>query len=492
MADYQPLDISSLCNADASLLGDNVVAPTGARVFRGLPFLVGSASGAGDFLVAFGGPAGSMGVTIPIGSTARHVIVAHRLLHSDIMDGGPVGDMCAHYNLVYADGTEDRTAIRERFEIGILPPWGQHAFIAYPDTEDGLHPRYEGRWDSAGGRQTEATQGNARFVYLWVWHNPRPDAEIACLRVEPNGPEFFIAGVTLGHVDENPFRRSAKREVKIVLPNDADAKRPFDLDVEVDRGIAQYQSVGAPKIPPIVPTPNGNIIATLKGSGQESLNFPLAQRSWKILFRPDWDGRARIISSFSGIYYPSLTHGQDVFHSEVSSGRVYEFYFNPAAPPSPNSVGTLAVSPSQENAKWTVWILDEGANPRNLPFDHTGQGSVITPRFWLEQDKDYILSFTTSWTGDLSIALLTQYLKADTSFASLGKMVFVLRNGGIVGFPLLVEAGESYRFDFRLPPRPSSRSGAPLRQREAVWLDLEHAPAISEWTVTIEELPEGH
>ena len=40
MADYQPLDLSTLCNAGLEVLGANVDAPLGKQAFRGLPFLV--------------------------------------------------------------------------------------------------------------------------------------------------------------------------------------------------------------------------------------------------------------------------------------------------------------------------------------------------------------------------------------------------------------------------------------------------------------------
>ena len=40
MADYQPLDLSTLCNAGLEVLGANASAPIGDQAFRGLPFLV--------------------------------------------------------------------------------------------------------------------------------------------------------------------------------------------------------------------------------------------------------------------------------------------------------------------------------------------------------------------------------------------------------------------------------------------------------------------
>ena len=50
----------------------------------------------------------------------------------------------------------------------------------------------------------------------------------------------MICAVTLGHVDERPFARQGRRPVRIELTDSADAQRDFDLEVEVDRGVATY------------------------------------------------------------------------------------------------------------------------------------------------------------------------------------------------------------------------------------------------------------
>jgi hypothetical protein len=58
--------------------------------------------------------------------------------------------------------------------------------------------------------------------------------------LEPAGRKLLVAAITLGHVDEAPFYRTGKREVKITLPRAEDAAKPFQLAVEVDRGVATY------------------------------------------------------------------------------------------------------------------------------------------------------------------------------------------------------------------------------------------------------------
>ena len=235
MADYQPLDLSTLCNAGLDVLGANTDAPIGEQAFRGLPFLVNADSS--KCFIALNDA--SRSVTIPVNQSVRCIIIAHRLLESDLMEGGALGKPVADYVFRLAEGAEIRIPIRERFEIAHLSEGGS-PFHALPDQNDQLMPRHEGRWEELGRRQTEVSRGTARGYYLWVWENPHPDREVESLEIVPSGPHFIVAGVTLSHLDEHPLVRQGKREARLILTNPEDAEKPFDLDVEVDRGIATY------------------------------------------------------------------------------------------------------------------------------------------------------------------------------------------------------------------------------------------------------------
>ena len=250
---YAPVDISPLCNRNGTLLAgrhppglaaSHVAAgplPVGRQQFHGLPFLLGPESGEGASLIAFGPDMRTQPVTIPLASTARQVIVGHGLLDSQIYEGDPVGRACAEYTFSYADSTSETVTIRERFEIGLVPaPWGQLPLLAYPDEPDHLMSRHGGPWGEAGLRAAEVVQGWPRWFYLWPWENPRPGAELASLTIKPLGPRFYLAAVTVSHLDEHPFVRTAKRAVKIVLGSPEDASSPFALEIAVDRGVAGY------------------------------------------------------------------------------------------------------------------------------------------------------------------------------------------------------------------------------------------------------------
>ena len=89
MNDYEPLDISALCNAGAEVLRQDESPLTGQQSLRGLPFLIGpeQADEGAKNLIALDGSSGS--VTVTVGKTARNVIFAHRLQETDRPNGGP-------------------------------------------------------------------------------------------------------------------------------------------------------------------------------------------------------------------------------------------------------------------------------------------------------------------------------------------------------------------------------------------------------------------
>jgi hypothetical protein len=235
MQDYQALDLSASCNAGWDMLGADQELPVGHQLFRGLPFLIGRDRS--RCLIAL--DATTATVNVHVGQTAKRVIFAHRLLESEVPEGGMLGRPVAEYVFHFANGDELPVPIRERFEVEFAG--GGLAFAATSDQNDTLLPRYEGRWDSLGYRQTEATRrGGPHRLRLWVWENPRPDLHIDSVAIVPKGPRFILAAVTLGHLDEHPFVRKAKREIGIVLTEPSDAQRSFDLSVDVDRGVATY------------------------------------------------------------------------------------------------------------------------------------------------------------------------------------------------------------------------------------------------------------
>ena len=241
MLEYEPIELGPYCNADVAFHTGSVDPPRGRQLFHGLPFVIAGAPDGQRCFLGFDAALGWKPVTLPIGRNARTIIVAHALLESRLDDGEPVGYHVADYVIRFADGSEQRAPIRERFEINIVPTqWGHWPFLALPDRINRLAPRFEGPWDDMGRRQAEALQGTARGYYLWAWHNPTPEKRIEALRIEPRDRAFLVAAVTLGHLDEPPFVRTARRTVRVTLPETEAAAPPANVEVTVDRGVATY------------------------------------------------------------------------------------------------------------------------------------------------------------------------------------------------------------------------------------------------------------
>src|SRR5262245_29651817 len=246
MSDYEPVDLSALCNAGQEVLGEQPPAAVGRQTFQGLPFLIGSPAGDGSrCFLGFGAGLRRDPQRTPLARRAPRVVVTHRLLDSDLEEGGIAGQQVADYMFHLAGSESLRVPVRERFEIASIPPDLANGFPVLPDLPYGavsdarqtLYPRYEGRWSEAGRRQKEVAWVRPRSYFLWVWANPRPDEVITALEIIPRGPRFIVAAVTLGQRDEHPFVRRGPRELRIVLPEAADATKPFALEVEVDRGV---------------------------------------------------------------------------------------------------------------------------------------------------------------------------------------------------------------------------------------------------------------
>ena len=241
MQDYEPLDISPSCTAGPEILGhESADAIPGLKSFRGLPFMIGGQA-ENSFIAP---PPNGNSVVVPVGKAARRVLFAHALLETKLAEGGRLGEPVAEYVFNMSGGRQERVNIRERFEIAakLVHPPGTPG-VPYRAVTDGkavLMPRYVGEFGQAGLRQTEALPASADLCWLWAWENPEPDLSIESIEIVPAGMRFFIAAITLGHIDEYPFAREGRRPAKITLLDEADAAKPFDVEVEVDRGDATY------------------------------------------------------------------------------------------------------------------------------------------------------------------------------------------------------------------------------------------------------------
>ena len=258
--DYEPIDISALCSAGPDTLpGEN--PKLGEQTMRGLPFTVGAPGGNadGNCYVSLG--EGDAPITVPVAKLAHNVIFAHRQMETEQHANGPIGVHVADYVIWFQDSETVTVPIRERYEISVVSDrqgisrFGiGYPYIAVTDREDTLMPRYEGRFDLIGRRQTEAVQALPAWYWLFGWRNPTPDRVIESIELVPRGPRFIVAGVTLGHVDEHPFSRNARRPVRVTLKDADRAEEPFDLDVTID-GASAPTSTHSPSSRPTSSSP---------------------------------------------------------------------------------------------------------------------------------------------------------------------------------------------------------------------------------------------
>lgn len=242
--EYEPVDLSAVCNTGLEILEGRRTPPIGAPIFHGIPFRIGDPSdGTAPCFVVLepGGPS----VTVPVNRPADHVIFAHRWLRHAGPETDPApGTVMAEYTVHLDDGRSETISIRERFEITAVADegWdGSSPFIASGTSELRLIDRYEGRWEDIGVRQCETVYGGLTDYFLWVWENPRPEVGVRAVELVATHEQVLLAGVTVANAGEHPFPREAARTVRVTALG-TDGSRPplVEPSVAVDRGVAGY------------------------------------------------------------------------------------------------------------------------------------------------------------------------------------------------------------------------------------------------------------
>jgi hypothetical protein len=201
-------------------------APTGSCVAWGLPFHVGKP------VIIKDEP-----VTVKIAPTrAEWLVFMHT---SDLRkqetneDGfispqrgsGMLGEHAADYVLIYANGAEERVAIRRRHQIGAIQRgWGENGFECVPDHKPHALP---GETDDQyplngwGRAQQRCTTNDMRpwLNWLWAWQNPRPRAAIVAVRFEPVSGVIVVSGLSAGKASAHPLRWESRRKAVLAMPN---------------------------------------------------------------------------------------------------------------------------------------------------------------------------------------------------------------------------------------------------------------------------------
>ena len=235
-------------------------APRGNCVFWGLPFKIG----ARPVVVC----EGQKPVARKLPSVrAQWLVFAHacdiRELDRDAKGFirssrgvGMLGEHAADYVMVYADGTEERAAIRRRHHIGAPQRiWGENCVQTVACGKPmavRAHDRPPSEWGQSQFRVS--ANDNAPWVHwLWAWENPNPRKPLVEVRFEPVSGAVVVAGITSGRASECPLRWRSRRKATLTLPRGEELDPALDgcgclSQIRIDMG-AVISAVSRPVYP---------------------------------------------------------------------------------------------------------------------------------------------------------------------------------------------------------------------------------------------------
>jgi hypothetical protein len=135
---------------------------------------------------------------------------------------GQLAEHAADYVMLYEDGTEERSAIRRRHQIGAFARiWGENCFQAVAHRKPRpMRASHEQLRDGWGGTQTrvDAADGGPWVNWLWAWKNPHPDKAIIGIRFEPVSGVIVVSAVSAGDASSLPLRWRTRRKAVLTLP----------------------------------------------------------------------------------------------------------------------------------------------------------------------------------------------------------------------------------------------------------------------------------
>jgi len=155
---------------------------------------------------------------------------------------GQLNVAVADYVIVYADGSEERSTVRERHHIGMFRQgWGENNILSVahhkPKPIRQHHEQMAGGWGGSQTRVSASDRGNW-INWVWAWENPHPAKQIAGFRFEPeNISSLVISAISCGSVSSNPLRWRARQKAVLTLPEGV----KFDPNLSEDGLLSQVQ-----------------------------------------------------------------------------------------------------------------------------------------------------------------------------------------------------------------------------------------------------------
>lgn len=213
-------------------------APTGSCVCWGIPFRVGQALVLTDKTVKrsfkpLRAPWLVFMHTTDFLPAAEGIVPAWRGV-------GRLNEKVAAYVFLYADGTEQRVAVRRRHQIGAVQRfWGENCFQAVPHHRPmpvAAHHEKASNPFLWGRSHTRVTAADSMpwINWLWAWRNPKPGRALIGIRFEPVAGPIVVSAVSSGRVGASPIRWESRKKAVLRLPRGRELNRAPDDQGQFD------------------------------------------------------------------------------------------------------------------------------------------------------------------------------------------------------------------------------------------------------------------
>ncbi len=198
-------------------------APSGSCVSWGIPFSIGRmAMPKGEPVTVTFGPVKAEWFVFLHTSDLQPLEKDERGFPKSKSGTGRLGEHAVDYVILYADGGEERVAIRRRHQLGAFQRgWGENCFQAVahrkPHPVRAHHEQMARQWGESQTRAASADWG--RWVnWLWAWQNPRPRKAVVGVRMEPANGTVILSAISAGKTSGHPLRWESRRKAVVKLP----------------------------------------------------------------------------------------------------------------------------------------------------------------------------------------------------------------------------------------------------------------------------------
>ena len=208
-------------------------APNGQCIAWGIPFEIGDVVAIRDHPVTIEfAPLTARWLVFMHTSDVRQVEPGPAGFFAPMRGEGQLAEHACDYVLLYEDGTEERVAIRRRYQIGAFQRrWGENCFEAVAHHKPHpVRPPHEQLGPDWGFAQTRAhaADGGPWVNWLWAWENPFPEKAIVGARFEPHNGVVIVSAIAAGNVSSLQLRWEPRRKALLTLPQDQSFQPDLD------------------------------------------------------------------------------------------------------------------------------------------------------------------------------------------------------------------------------------------------------------------------